>query len=86
MTATKIAPLLFLILVVASCKVSGESQGATARERYEPTEQIIVTRDDPSLPDGGRPREVAGLIINFFEAFNDGDQESLSLLRSRRVG
>jgi len=45
---------------------------------YEPSAPVIVTRDDPSLPAGCRPRQTAGLIMNFFEAFNRGDQERLS--------
>ncbi|HET9928945.1 MAG TPA: hypothetical protein VFQ09_09040, partial [Rubrobacter sp.] len=39
---------------------------------------MIVTSDDASLPDGCRPRQVAALVISFVNAFNSGDQESLS--------
>lgn len=65
--------------------VPGEGNGAgdanregTARPGYESPVPVIVTRDDPSLPAGCRPRQTAGLIMNFFEAFNRGDQERLS--------
>lgn len=36
-------------------------------------EEVIVTRDDPSLPPGCSPREVARLISAFFTAFEQGD-------------
>ena len=39
---------------------------------------MIVTSDDASLPDGCRPRQVAELVISFVNAFNSGDQASLS--------
>ena len=42
------------------------------------TRDVIVTSDDEALPEGCRPRRVAGLLIYFFEAFNQGSQEELS--------
>src|SRR5688500_10935471 len=39
---------------------------------------VIATNDDASLPDGCHPRQVAGLVISFVNAFNSGDQASLS--------
>ena len=39
--------------------------------------EVIVTRDDSTLPSGCGPREVAQLIMRFFDAFNNGDQEQL---------
>lgn len=39
---------------------------------------MIVTSDDASLPDGCHPRQVADLVISFVDAFNSGDQASLS--------
>ena len=42
------------------------------------TEEVIVTSDDEALPEGCQPRRVAGLLIHFFEAFNQGSQEELS--------
>jgi hypothetical protein len=42
--------------------------------------KIIVTSDDPALPDGCHPRQVAELVIAFIDAFNRGDQELLSRL------
>lgn len=77
MTATRVVLLLFLVFLAISCKAGVENRETTARESYEPTEPVVVTRADPSLPAGCRPREVAGLITNFFETFNDGDQDRL---------
>ena len=42
------------------------------------TEEVIVTSDDPALPESCRPRPVAQLLIRFFDAFNYGRQEDLS--------
>jgi hypothetical protein len=39
---------------------------------------VIVTSDDDTLPDGCHPRQVAELVISFVNAFNSGDQASLS--------
>ncbi len=41
---------------------------------------MLVTSDDASLPDGCHPRQMAGLVIDFIDAFNRGDQERLSQL------
>src|SRR5215207_11756036 len=42
--------------------------------------KIIVTSDDASLPDGCNTRQIAGLVIEFVDAFNRGDEERLSRL------
>ena len=42
------------------------------------TEEVIVTSDDPALPEGCRPRVVAGLLIRMVDAFNHGREEELS--------
>lgn len=77
MTAAKLGVLTLVSLLIVSCEASGGSREEPARESYEPTGPVVVMRDDTSLPDGCRPREVAGLITNFFEAFNEGDQDRL---------
>ena len=41
-------------------------------------EDIIVTRDDSTLPAECSPHQVAELIVRFFDAFNRGDQEQLA--------
>ena len=45
---------------------------------YEPIGKVLITRKDDSLPDGCRPRQVAGLVTNFFDAFNKGEKSKLS--------
>jgi hypothetical protein len=42
--------------------------------------KIIVTSDDASLPDGCDARQIAGLVLDFIDAFNRGDEERLSHL------
>lgn len=42
------------------------------------TGEVIVTSDDPALPEGCRPRPVANLLIRFLDAFNNGRREELS--------
>jgi hypothetical protein len=80
-----ILPILVLFFLVG-CEEDGEtgkSRSADANRRpvsvihQEPT-RVIITSDDDSLPDGCRPRQVAGLVISFVNAFNSGDQASLS--------
>jgi hypothetical protein len=41
------------------------------------SEGIVVTRDAVSLPDKCTPREVAGLVARFFNAFNAGDWKTV---------
>jgi hypothetical protein len=38
---------------------------------------LLVTRDSGSLPVGCGPREVAGFLSGFFDAFNRGDMQAL---------
>jgi hypothetical protein len=56
----------------------GEASGSATRSGRQPATKVIVTSDDASLPDGCRPRQIAGLVIDFMDAFNRGDQERLS--------
>jgi hypothetical protein len=87
----KILAVLLLALVVLGC--GGEQESG---ERFEPEApetgeagvsgdgasptKVIVTSDDASLPDGCNTRQIAGLVIDFVDAFNRGDQERLSRL------
>src|SRR5918994_2332548 len=57
--------------------VASGGGGSSVSPVWEPTE-VIVTSDDASLPDGCHPRQVAELVISFIDAFNSGDQASLS--------
>ncbi len=55
-----------------------KGEGQLPARSYEPSVPVIVTRNSSSLPAGCRPRQVAGLITNFFAAFNEGDKDKLS--------
>jgi hypothetical protein len=44
----------------------------------------VVTRDDPDLPAGCRPRPLARRIAAFFEAFNRGDPAAVSFVDPSR--
>jgi hypothetical protein len=84
----KILPVLVLAFVALGC--GGESRsGGTATsgdasvsggEAPASATEVIVTSDDASLPDGCGTREIAGLVIEFVDAFNRGDGERLSQL------
>ena len=72
-------PILLLFLI-AGC--GGENWRPDQVFDRQPvpahTGEIIVTSDDDALPDGCRPRPVAGLLIRFLDAFNQGRQADLS--------
>src|ERR687895_1381432 len=82
----KAAILAILALLFVGCerdRDSGTSDSASGDRQPEPVmyqepTRVIVTSDDASLPDGCHPRQVAGLVISFVNAFNSGDQASLS--------
>lgn len=73
-----------MILLFALIGCGGDSEppgpdGDVARGQvFVHTGEVIVTSDDPALPDGCRPRPVAEHLIRFFDAFNNGRQEELS--------
>src|SRR5829696_236368 len=81
-----ILPILAVLCLLVGCEedqgsggshsAGGDSQSGPV-VRQEPT-RVIVTSDDASLPDGCHPRQVAELVISFVDAFNSGDQASLS--------
>ncbi len=81
-----ILPILALFFLLVGCAEQGEtgkSHSADANRQpvsviHQKPTRVIVTSDDDSLPDGCRPRQVAGLVISFVNAFNSGDQASLS--------
>lgn len=50
----------------------------TERSGDAPATKIIVTSEDPSLPDGCSPRRAARLVSDFVGAFNRGDGAALS--------
>ena len=72
--------VLFLLPLIG-CGGDGPARPEEAATR-EPvpahTREIIVTSSDEALPEGCHPRRVAGLLIWFVDAFNQGRQEELS--------
>ena len=60
--------------------VTNGGAGVAQGEARAPATEVLVTSDDPTLPEGYHPREIAGLVIDFIDAFNRGDQERLSRL------
>lgn len=79
---TVILPVLALVFFLTGCgedRAVGESRSTDGQPvvHQEPT-RIIVTSDDASLPDGCHPRQVAEIVITFVDAFNSGDQATLS--------
>src|SRR5215204_6609892 len=82
----KAAILAILALLFVGCerdRDTGTSHSAGGNRQPEPVihqepTRVIVTSDDTSLPDGCHPRQVAELVLSFVDAFNSGDQASLS--------
>jgi hypothetical protein len=89
-----ILAVLVLALVVLGCggergsgggsrlvePVTGGGAGTARDQAQGPATKVLVTSDDPSLPDGCHPRQIAELVIDFVNAFNRGDQDRLSRL------
>jgi hypothetical protein len=83
---TACLPILISVLLLVGCgeeRDTGESHSAGGDSQRMPVvhqdpARVIVTSDDDSLPDGCHPRQVAELVISFVNAFNSGDQTSLS--------
>lgn len=88
----EIRVLLVLVLAFVALECGGEEgsgpggspmdEGANVRESgdHGSATEVIVTSDDSSLPDGCNTRQIAGLVIEFVDAFNRGDGERLSRL------
>jgi hypothetical protein len=65
-------PLLLIaiiLLLLAACSIPAATQPEA--------QEVIVVRDNPTLPKGCSPAEVAQLIMGFLDAYNNGDQEQL---------
>jgi hypothetical protein len=75
-----LGPVL-LVLFVVGCgddgpaRPDGVAAGAPVPAH---TSEVIVTSSDDALPEGCSPRRVAGLLIRFLDAFNQGRREDLS--------
>jgi hypothetical protein len=86
---TRILPMIILVFLMLGCGEDPDPEGGsrpaeratTATQPSNPT-KVLVTSDDASLPDGYHPRQIAGLVIDFIDAFNSGDQERLARLFS----
>jgi hypothetical protein len=87
---TRILPMIVLVFLMLGCGGDRDPEGSdggsrpaeratTATRPSKPT-KVLVTSDDASLPDGCHPRQIAGLVIDFIDAFNSGDQERLARL------
>ena len=87
----RILPVLILAFVALGC--GGEQESGNAPRPDKPVAggaevsgngaspgKVVVTSDDDSLPDGCNTRQIAGLVMEFVDAFNRGDGESLSRL------
>jgi hypothetical protein len=60
-------------LLVACLALAGCARDSPLRL---PAERVTVTRDDPGLPNGCRPLQVAHRITAFLAAFNRGDRSA----------
>lgn len=75
------AALILLPLLASACGQSLERSGETPGSRTTISRpEVVIARDDTSFPDACRPRSVARLVLDFFGAFNRGDDGKLSRL------
>ena len=56
--------------------VMEDGKGSLAR----PRQAVVVTRDDPGLPDRCRPQPLADVVLDFFEALAKGNRAKLGRL------
>jgi len=70
--------LLLLLLGCGDDEPARSEEAATRDPVPAHTREIIVTSSDEALPESCHPRRVAGLLIWFVDAFNQGRQEELS--------
>lgn len=63
---------------VASGAPGPTNPPSTATAAPAAVPQVVVTRDNERSPTGCSPREVAEVLLRFFDAFNRGDQQGLT--------
>ena len=68
--ASKSGYLFFAFLLAGCNALAGSGAASGESSATPPAGETVVTRDDPTLPAGCSPRQVAGLIMRFFDAFN----------------
>ena len=75
------AGLILLSLLASACGQSVRGSGETPGSRSSVSRpEVVIARDDASFPDACRPQSVARLVLDFFGAFNRGDDRELSRL------
>lgn len=75
------AGFILLPLFAAACGQSVERSGENPVPRPSVSRpEVVIARDDTSFPDACRPQSVARLVLDFFGAFNRGDDGKLSRL------
>ena len=89
MTRAALAVCVLLLATAAGC-ASGPAErdgaggasasGATPSSTAAGGRAVLVTEDDPSLPRGCRPAEVAGLLGELFDALNRDDIDAAGAL------
>src|SRR5215208_5207580 len=80
-----ILPVVVLLFFLVGCEVDQDtgkphSEGGNIQREpviHQDPARVIVTSDDASLPDACHPRQVAGVVIAYFNRFNNGEQRRL---------
>lgn len=75
----RITGMLSLLLLASGCEGTPRSGEASPTHSASPP-AIVIARDDTSFPDPCRPHSVARLVLDFFRAFNRGDDGELARL------
>lgn len=60
-------------------------QAPSSREPYAPLDRVSVTHTDQKMPPNCGPRQVVGLMTDFVDAFNKGDEPRLERLFPERA-
>src|SRR5438093_135847 len=71
-------------IALVALMVGCDSNGASAPPRAGPAPNIVVTRDDGSMPRRCGAKRTASRVVAFIDAFNRGDAEALDRLIADR--